>query len=109
MLVLKASERFKYTSDTYIFIGRKSTGQPITIQQLNRILKQSFKYFGNNIDGISSHTLRKTFGKRVYEMNNESENALIILSHIFNHSSIAITRRYIGLQQEVIQNVYLGL
>ena len=93
----------------YVFTGRKNTGKPITIQQLNRLLRQTVKEYGVVDDRISSHSLRKTFGKRVYEMNNKSENALVILSQIFNHSSIAITRRYIGLQREVIRNVYLSL
>lgn len=107
-LVSKAYESIK-GHGTYIFEGRKSTGKPISAQQLNRVLKDCFVKYGGNSDRISSHSLRKTFGRRVYEMNNKIENALIILSHIFNHSSIAITRRYIGLQREMIESVYLEL
>ena len=57
----------------------------------------------------STHTLRKTFEKRVYEMNHKSEDSLVTLAHIFNHASIAITRKYIGLQSEKIRDVYLNL
>ena len=46
---------------------------------------------------------------RVYEKYGQSENALITLSQIFNHSSIAMTRKYIGITQEKIKAVYLNL
>jgi 2-oxo-4-hydroxy-4-carboxy--5-ureidoimidazoline (OHCU) decarboxylase len=48
-------------------------------------------------------------GWGVFEMNNQSEEALITLSHIFNHSSIIITRAYIGLKRERITNIYMEL
>ena len=56
--------------------------------------------FPTRADGRS---LRKTFGRQVYNMNNEnSELALVKLMKLFNHSSVAITKRYLGLRQEEI-------
>ena len=53
------------------------------------------------------HSLRKTFGRQVYTMNGEnSELALIKLMELFNHSSVAITKRYLGLRQEEILQTY---
>jgi integrase len=60
-----------------------------------------------NITGF--YTLRKTFGKRVWEMDGQSERSLVYLSQIFNHSNVGITRRYIGIVQEDIRNIYLNL
>ncbi|MEQ9120836.1 tyrosine-type recombinase/integrase [Fulvivirga sp.] len=94
--------------DQHIFQNKYGTGT-ITIQYVNRQLKAIFSKYKINSKKVSSHTLRKTFGLRVFEKNYKSEEALITLSHIFNHSSTAITRRYIGLQAEKIQNVYLSL
>ncbi len=58
---------------------------------------------------VSSHTLRKSFARRVYENMNQSEDALVLLSEIFSHSSVSITRRYLGIRRETIANVYLSL
>ena len=53
------------------------------------------------------HSFRKTFGRQVYNMNSEnSELALVKLMELFNHSSIAITKRYLGLRQEEILETY---
>jgi site-specific recombinase XerD len=35
--------------------------------------------------------------------------ALIYLSEIFNHSSIAVTRRYLGIRQEQLKDIYMNL
>jgi len=81
----------------------------MSVQYINRKLKSIFKYYKVKVAKVSSHTLRKTFGKRVYELNYKSDDALIKLSQMFNHANTAITRRYIGIQQEVIKDIYLNL
>lgn len=56
---------------------------------------------------FSSHSLRKTFGRQVYNMNDSnSELALVKLMELFNHSSIAITKRYLGLRHEELLQTY---
>ena len=93
--------------EDYIFTNRFD--KPISIQYINRRLKWIFFKYRVKTDNPSTHTLRKTFGKRVYEMNDKSESSLIMLSLVFSHSSLAITRRYLGITQEQIQDVYLNL
>lgn len=93
--------------DNYIFTNRKR--KRISIQYINRRLKWIFGKYRVKTDNPSSHTLRKTFGKRVYEVNDKSESSLIMLSLVFSHSSLAITQRYLGITQEQIQDVYLSL
>ena len=47
------------------------------------------------------------FGQQVYTMNGEnSELALVKLMELYNHSSVAITKRYLGLRQEEILETY---
>jgi len=75
-----------------------------SIQQVNRLIKQYYK----GAD-ISSHSLRKTFGRRVWNNNQQSEKALMYLSELFNHSSIALTRRYLGIRQEELDDIYMNL
>ena len=87
-----------------VFLSQK--GGVFTRQQINRKLKQVFFKKGYN---ISSHSLRKTFGRRVYEVSNESERALLDLMNVFNHSSLAVTKEYLGIRQEEINDVYLRI
>jgi integrase len=89
-----------------IFTSQK--GVPYEIQSINRILKTVFK---NHLltKNISTHTMRKTYGRRVWEMNNKSEAGLIALMDIFNHSSLKITKAYIGITAEDRADIYLNL
>ena len=91
-----------------ILISQK--GSIYSIQRINMILKElKFKY-KLNIKNISSHSLRKTFGREVYNQNSEnSEMALVKLMELFNHSSIMITKRYLGLRQEELLETYDNL
>lgn len=86
-------------------------GDVISIQRVNVILKEiRVKYGLVGIDHFSTHSFRKTFGRKVVEMAGEnSEMALIKLAELFNHSNTAITRRYLGLRQQELSEVYDSL
>lgn len=92
--------------NSYIFMSQKGT--PYSIQRLNRILKDVFKREVKT-KNISSHSLRKSFGRRVWENDNQSERSLVYLMELFNHSSIAITKRYLGIRQEELDDIYKNL
>ena len=78
-----------------------------TVQRINVILKEIKTKYNLKIEHFSTHSLRKTFGRKVVEQAGEnSEMALIKLSELFNHSSPMITRRYLGLRHEELMNVY---
>lgn len=80
--------------------------KPLTIQMVNRTLK-TFKYkYGLQIENFSTHTFRKTFGRYVYDINNHSAESLILLNKILNHSSIQVTKTYIGITQEEVAGIY---
>ena len=88
-----------------ILVSQKGT--VFSIQRINVILKEIKKMYQLKIKNFSCHSLRKTFGRQVYNMNGEnSELALIKLMELFNHSSVAITKRYLGLRQEEILETY---
>jgi len=84
-------------------------GGKISVSYINRRLKVIFKKYNVKVQNPSSHTLRKSFGRRIWEMDNQSERSLIYLSEIFNHSSTTVTRRYIGITEEKIAEVYMNL
>jgi integrase len=92
----------------YIFTFR-TTGRPITVQGANMRIAGSFEKYGIQAQNASSHTLRKTFARRVWEANGKTDAALVLLSQILNHSSTATTRRYIGITAERIADAYLTL
>ena len=88
-----------------ILISQKGT--VFTVQRINIIFKEVKKKYRLHIGNFSCHSLRKTFGRQVYNMNSEnSELALVKLMELFNHSSVAITKRYLGLRQEELLNTY---
>ena len=88
-----------------ILVSQKGT--VFTIQRINVILKEIKQKYRLKVKNFSCHSLRKTFGRQVYNMNSEnSELALVKLMEIFNHSSLAITKRYLGLRQEEILQTY---
>ncbi len=90
------------------FISRKGT--VYTTQQVNRLFKAIKAQYGLRIEHFSTHSLRKTFGRRVVEQAGaQSEMALIKLSEIFNHASPAVTRRYLGLRAQELNEVYDSL
>ena len=91
-----------------VFLSQKGT--IYSTQQLNRILKQVKAKYRVNVKNFSCHSLRKTFGRQVYNQNPENaEKALVMLMDMFNHSSLAITKRYIGLRQEEVAQTYESL
>ena len=91
--------------NTPILISQKGT--VFSIQRINGVLKEIKKKYRLQIGNFSCHSLRKTFGRQVYNMNgNNSELALVKLMELFNHSSVSITKRYLGLRQEELLNTY---
>jgi len=88
-----------------ILVSQKGT--TFTVQSINRLLKQIKTKYKVKIKNFSCHSYRKTFGRQVYNMNSDnSELALVKLMELFNHSSVSITKRYLGLRQEEILGCY---
>ena len=88
-----------------ILVSQKGT--IFTIQRINVMLKEIKRRYHLRVGNFSCHSLRKTFGRQVYTMSGDNaELALVKLMELFNHSSIAITKRYLGLRQEEILETY---
>ena len=90
----------------YCFISRKK--RVYSVQRINVLLKDiKKKYNLKSVKNISSHSLRKTFGRHIYERaDSNGEVALAMLSELFNHSNIVVTKRYLGLRKEEIMGCY---
>jgi len=92
-----------------IFINKYRT-KSIDKSYVNVKLKELVKKYRIKLDGnVSTHTFRKTLGRRVMEVNNYSNESLVLLMELFGHSSMSITKRYLGIREQEIHNVYDSL
>lgn len=66
-----------------------------------RIIKNSCREAGLD-EKVGTHTMRKTFGYHHYKKYKD----VAMLQKIFNHSSPQITLRYIGIEQDQIDESY---
>ena len=82
-------------------------GTVCSIQYINRQFKEIKRKYALKIENFSTHSLRKTFGRKVVESAGmDAEMALIRLSELFNHRDVATTRRYLGLRQSELLETY---
>ena len=90
--------------DEPCFLSTK--GKPYSVQWINLVFKELKDLYNLKIDHFSTHSLRKTFGRKVFESSDNAELTLVKLMELFNHSSVSITKRYLGLKQEEILQTY---
>ncbi len=82
--------------EEYLFTSRNGVNRPITRVQAYRILNKAAQKVGLN--EIGTHSLRKTFGYFHYLKNKD----VALLQEMFNHSAPSVTLRYIGINQDVM-------
>ena len=120
--VIRINEGFKaHIADCFQALGIKDINKPcflnrygsvLSLQMINRNLKAIKVKYQLKIENFSTHSLRKTWARQVYENENsqgKGDMALLKLSEIMNHSCPSITRRYIGLRQQELGEVYDSL
>jgi len=86
-----------------IFVSRK-TRKAIGRVQAYRIIRHAAEALNFN-SRVSCHSLRKTFGYHAWK---KGVSPAIIMD-IYNHNSLAVTRRYLGISQDDKNEVYLNL
>ena len=93
----------------YVFKGKQGN-IPVTPSYYGKFLKKLFIDLNIPYEHrVSSHLFRKTFGRRYMDVNNWDEKALYMLNKVFGHSSIEITKIYLGIRDEEIKDVYDSL
>jgi integrase len=89
----------------HCFLTQKQT--VISIQWINRRFKEIKTKYRVPIKNFSSHSLRKCFSRRIFDMSGDDKTmSLILLADTLGHSSTNITKRYIGLKTEQILSTY---
>lgn len=96
------NEYTKGMKDTDPLFKSYKTKQNIKRVQAYRILNMAAAEVG--LSEIGTHTLRNTFGYHFYKRYKD----VALLQQIFNHSAPSITMRYIGINQDIIDEAIGG-
>jgi len=110
----------KYDSeDDYLFpsrnISRKNqqydsyypncTNQPMSVKAYWEIIKKAQKELELKYN-IATHTARQTFGYQKLIAHKDDAMFLTVLQKLYGHSSPSVTTHYVGIDAEVIAQVY---
>jgi integrase len=91
----------------YLIQSREEINKPITRHRAYQIISELGGMFG--LEDIRCHSLRKTFGYLYYKKTKD----IALLQKMFNHSSQLITLRYIGVEQqsmdEALDDINFGI
>ena len=95
-------QRFELTPDMPLFISREGDEsgnlRPLTRESARRIMHAAFAAAGIENDGrLGTHTLRKTWARKVYE---NSGNDIMILKSALNHSDVSVTQKYLEADED---------
>lgn len=87
----------------YLFNSKRNRSASIDRTMAYKILNEAAEATGLETK-IGTHTLRKTFGFHLYQQKKD----VALLQYLFNHSSPSVTLRYIGINQNVADEVMKG-
>lgn len=98
---------FTVPAEVYSFFSDYCTEQhipvdapmfPITVRAVQKHLKAVCDYLGYS--NISTHSFRKWYATDIY---NKTGHDIVLVQQLLQHSSATITRRYIGIAEEKIE------
>lgn len=76
---------------------------PVSTRQVQKQLKLVCDYLG--FEGISTHSFRKWYATEIYKKNGCD---IALVQQLLQHSSAAITQRYIGIEPQRIEEAIEG-
>lgn len=88
----------------YIFKSSQSDNA-ITVDMMWRVVKGVAKEAGIT-SNIGTHSLRKSFCRRLYDNATDKSKALVVLQKILNHSSSLTTLNYIGITNDDMDDAF---
>ena len=91
--------------DEKCFLSRKK--MVYSTQRINILFKEIKEKYNLKIEHFSTHTMRKTFGRKVFESaGTDAPLALMRLQTLFNHASPTITKKYLGITDSELESSY---
>lgn len=90
--------------ESFLFRSQKGENRPISRNRAFCIIKEAANALGFE-DNIACHSLRKTFGYQAWKQGVQPA----LLMSIYNHSSYEITKRYLGINQDERDQVFLNV
>jgi len=97
LLAMRVAQRGRY------LIENPNSKSAIGRVQAYRIIRNAAEALG--LGRVSCHSLRKCLGYHAWK----SGVSPAVIMEIYNHSNLAVTRRYLGVTQDEKDAVYLGL
>ena len=94
----------EYNKNLYLFLSQKGKNEPICRSQAYRIIKSAAEA-SELYNHVSCHSLRKTFGYHAWKQGTPPA----LLMDIYNHSSYKVTKRYLCIEQDEKDEVYLKI
>ena len=92
-------------NDEKCFLSKKR--MVYSTQRINILFKEIKQRYNLKIEHFSTHTMRKTFGRKVFESaGTDAPLALMRLQTLFNHASPAITKKYLGITDSELESSY---
>lgn len=88
----------------YIFTKNTNYSKPLDRTQAYRIISKAAKET-LHIEHISCHSLRKTFGYHAWKQGTPPA----LLMDIYNHSSYQVTKRYLGIEQDERDDLFMKI
>ena len=96
-------EKVQPRNSDYLFASRKGN-KAITIQAVNNMIKKWTRAI-NLAGNYGAHTLRKTWG---YMQRTRYGVGFEIICKRYNHSSPAVTMRYLGIEDKEVHNTLMN-
>ncbi len=103
-LSILREENAEIEEERYLFSNGRKAETHLSRSQAFRIIKEAAEYAGLD-EHVSCHSLRKTFGYHAWKQGVQPA----LLMELYNHSSYRVTKKYLCIEQEDKDRVYLNV